>query len=155
LPPCNFRIAFESIFTVSGSTQAFQTFPETNEATVVRTHGQLAIDATAMTGATGKINMGFGVGIINAELSAGAALGDFPNPATLDGASWDGWFVHQMVPLGDTGTWVEPETVKIDSKAMRKLQGGNLFVIVFGLSGGSVTGQVSAFFSGRFLLKQG
>ena len=132
--------------------------PDVEESTILRTHLDGYVDWSKTTSGSGisVATAALGLAIVTFEAANG---GSIPNPATSEGASWDGWYTYwsECVENGSTGfasTFIEPRRITIDSKAMRKLESGNVIVVVGGFSstGTAPSGNLTMTISGRQLL---
>jgi len=141
-----------------GSTQdvfLFTPRPDVEESTIIRTHLQGSFDPKAVTGGGLDNAASFAVGAAIVTIEAASVNNGTPNPASGVGASWDGWFMHETFSWhAFVSGYVEPRQMRIDSKAMRKLQSGNVVIFAFGLSvnAAGFTGTLSYGFSGRQLI---
>jgi len=128
--------------------------PDVEDGTIIRTHLEGTINPKGLsTGASAGVSFAVGAAIVTFEASQVA--GGTPNPASEVGATWDGWYMHQTYSWnGFTSTgFVENRHLEFDSKAMRKLNSGNVVIFSFGISNGAApTGQIEYAFGGRFLL---
>jgi len=70
-------------------------------------------------------NFAVGFGVMETGAAAQAA---FPNPATPEGADWDGWMFYRSL----NSAIVDAASTIIDVKAMRKVQSGYSLVFVCG-----------------------
>ena len=130
--------------------------------TIVRTRGEVTVEIDAGL-ATDVAVVGLGIGIMPADAVpavVGAAT-SLPGPITR--ASWDGWFWHSFTQVrahgsaGDavSGFGTQVRSVRIDSKAMRKVDTDEEIVVMAELA--EVTGAPDAkvVVSGlRLLLKE-
>jgi len=110
-----------------------------------------SIELPKSTGAAGGIHhtVAFGMGFVTDEAFAVSAV---PNPATPEGADWDGWLFYRAQLQGS----LDANAGVVDSKAMRKWQSGMTFVLVAGQATDSVSGEtaqtVATIFRSLFLL---
>jgi len=121
------------------------------ESTILRIRGSLEVDKNSAT-ANEVSTFAFGIGVI--ERTA-AEAGVVPNPASPEGANWDGWMFYRSSQLPT----VEAQASIVDVKSMRKLQSGNALIIVAGshiaeeVSGtATLAPAIDMSFNGRFLL---
>jgi len=100
-------------------------FPE--ESTILRIRGSLVLPKNDVEGTTpGSLNVhALGIGVM--ERTA-AEQGAVPNPASPEGAAWDGWMFYRSTMLPP----VEAESSIFDVKSMRKVEGGYAVIIVAG-----------------------
>jgi len=105
------------------------------ESTLLRLRGSINMPKNEHS-ATSTTNFAVGIGVMEA---GAASLGAFPNPATPDGGAWDGWMFYRSQQQSN----LDANSGVIDVKAMRKMQGGQSFVIVFGLNKGTPDGSVA------------
>jgi len=120
--------------------------------TVLRTRGMFQCFADLSTAASESIQITVGLGVIP-DVAGQTA---FPTP--IVDADWDGWFLHETIMLSSrvAGTPSDPEhgDLVIDSKAMRKVSGGDSVIASF--DSATLTGTplfVSFAFWARFLFK--
>ncbi len=98
------------------------------ESTILRIRGSVNIPKNSQeTAGSPQDNINFAIGIGVMEATA-ANLGAFPNPATPDGAAWDGWMFFRSVQQ----TALDSNAGIVDVKSMRKVQSGQAIIIVFG-----------------------
>jgi len=121
------------------------------EGTLMRIRGSVNIPKSQGTvNAATQISLAFGIGFVTDEAATAGAV---PNPATAVGADWDGWLFYRS----NTAAPLDANATVMDSKAMRKWDGGQSLALVFGVSqntGSTVTGTQSMdiFARGLFLL---
>jgi len=120
------------------------------EGTILRVRGSLELPKNILGAAivNGEIDTqyAFGLAVIN---STAAAAGSIPNPASAVGASWDGWMFYRTQNQGA----LDANAGVVDIKSMRKLEGGQSIVFVFGAAGRiGAPGPAMAYFSGRMLV---
>ena len=123
--------------------QTFQggalTFSDAATILRIRGHIQLSFDDLVVVG--DRINMVVGVGIVSTDaFSAGA--GSMPDPATDFSYPWLWLNEIQLINnnLVDDGAFgLTAQRIEIDSKAMRKITGGQSLVMI-----GELTGDVGA-----------
>jgi len=125
----NFQAA-EILSTPSGSGQTVgffsqDDFPE--ESTILRIRGSLELQKNELPISSSGRAATFAIGIGVMERTA-AELGVVPNPASPDGAAWDGWMFYRSTMLPP----VEAESSTFDVKSMRKVQGGYSMIVVAG-----------------------
>jgi len=107
------------------------------ESTILRIRGSLELPKNDVSTAAGEVHA-IGIGVM--ERTA-AELGAVPNPASPEGAAWDGWMFYRSTMLPP----VEAESSLFDVKSMRKVQGGYAAIVVAGsyatneVAGGSGT----------------
>ncbi len=107
--------------------EASKTFGKIDaESTLMRIRGSLNQDKNSVDSATGEFNtFAFGMGVMESTAVAGAAL---PNPATRSGADWDGWMFYRSINT----SILDANASIIDVKAMRKIQSGYSFFMIYG-----------------------
>jgi len=112
------------------------------EGTILRIRGSLDVGKTS----PGANTEAFGIAFVSDEA---ADAGVVPNPATVAGASWDGWMFYRSNVLSA----VSSDGSILDSKAMRKWDGGQSLVLVSGActESGSPGVPVGTQISARFL----
>jgi len=124
--------------------------------TILRTRGSwIAADPVGMV-ENEVIMIAVGLGVIP------NVVGQTEFPTPIVDADWDGWFLHETIMLRASPASTNQNGLAegyvgnlIDSKAMRKVHGGDSVLAsfdTFNISGTAVTGLVAAFWS-RFLLK--
>ncbi len=123
---------------VAASTKAIavlvpsSTLADIGPATVVRTHGILAIQ-TDNVGASEEQIGALGFAFVN-EVAGSLGITGLPGPAAQ--SSWGGWFVHQFFNqtfLFVSGVGVDPHRstqYPIDSKAMRKFEADESLLVM-------------------------
>jgi len=133
-----------SALSFSGGNKFFGT-PFSDDVTVLRTRGSALftmsgnLDVDLLPANTFSVAIGIGLCTEEASLA-----GAFPLP--YDNPDWDGWFYYEtrgMEPFGTSRTGFTTgfrASWEIDSKAMRKIQGG----MVLGLATQVYTGDVDA-----------
>jgi len=94
------------------------------ESTILRLRGSLNLPKNDVI-TQGTNNYAIGIGVMEA---GAAALGAFPNPATVDGGAWDGWMFYRSQQAGS----LDANAAIIDVKSMRKVQSGMAIIIVVG-----------------------
>jgi len=94
------------------------------ESTILRIRGSVNLPKNSLTTSG---NDYFAMGIAVMEGTA-AKLGAFPNPATPEGGSWDGWMFYRSQQAGA----LDANATLIDVKSMRKVPSGDSVIIVFG-----------------------
>jgi len=135
----------------SGTPLTFVGTPPVDDLTILRTRGMWSIQANLSVGA--QIQLSVSLGVIPSV--AGQTI--FPTP--IVDADWDGWFLHETLMLGEgtaSGSDDGFDSGVIDSKAMRKLNGGSSLIAsfdAFNIAG--VTADVQFSFWARFLAKVG
>ncbi len=99
------------------------------ESTLLRLRGSLTLDKNAVDPGNTIDDViqtnAFGIGVME---SGAALLGAFPNPATPEGADWDGWMFYRSINT----SILDAEGSVIDVKSMRKIQSGYSLIFVFG-----------------------
>jgi len=149
---------FTSVVIAGDVAQAFTgaVFPALNspgqilpESTILRIRGSVELPKNVILAAE-YTTSAFGMGV----MEAGAALqGAFPNPASPEGANWDGWMFYRTQQQGA----LDANAGIVDVKAMRKIESGYALVMVMGnysvTDDGTVPvgGAIDGFFSGRGL----
>ena len=127
----NFELAAGPVLTSPQSQSFAHVFVAANDAgaidpesTLMCLRGSLQLQKNAV--GVGNIQtFAFGIGV----LEAGAALlGAFPNPATPEGANWDGWMFYRSQAQGA----LDANAGQVDAKAMRKIQSGYALIMVMG-----------------------
>jgi len=117
--------------------------------TVLRTRGMWSAGAD-LTTAGDAIQVSVGLGIIPNVVGQAA----FPSP--IVDADWDGWFLHETIMLlaGGTSASLEQDSRVVDTKAMRKVHGGDSVLASFDAANiNGTTATVGFEFWARFLLK--
>jgi len=93
------------------------------DATVLRTRGYIDWTVDKLVGLE-QIQCAWALGIVTEEAAIGLAV-----PTPLDNPEWDGWFIYETIILGgENATDGRDVGMKFDSKAMRKIQAGNVIV---------------------------
>jgi len=95
------------------------------ESTIMRIRGSLNLQKTTIS-ATEIITFAFAIGVM--ETGAALTFGAIPNPASTNGANWDGWMFYRS-QLGDN---IDAASTIIDVKSMRKIQSGYSLVLAMG-----------------------
>jgi len=135
-----------------GSSVGFAGADVGEDFTLFRTRG--AFQVRHDLGNDDLVMVNLGIGVVT-EQAATAGAGAFPNPVT--NADWDGWLAfYSMLITGGSNEANSPSlTQVIDSKAMRKVHGGNVLLIVAQTEGlfGNFAGTVDLGLFARFLLK--
>ena len=100
--------------------------------TIVRTRGEITIAPVTNFAADLDITGAFGIGLVSAEAFA-AGVASVPEPYT--DSDWGGWMVivsfamrfehHSSIGVVQTG-----QTIRVDSKAMRKVEPNSVMVVV-------------------------
>jgi len=138
----------------AGSTGTPLTFvgtPPIDDLTVLRTRGRMSASSPINEASfSGQISVGLGVipGVDGQTV--------FPTP--IVDADWDGWFLHEtlLIGSGTSSSFTMWNDIEIDSKAMRKLNGGSSLIAsfdAFTVSGTPVDFDFT--FWARFLFKVG
>jgi len=94
------------------------------ESTIIRLRGSLNLPKNTASGVQ-TTTLAYGMGVME---SGAAALGAFPNPASPEGADWDGWMFYRSL----NSAVLDAASTVVDVKSMRKVQSGYSFIIVFG-----------------------
>jgi len=98
--------------------------PGDEDVTILRTRGQINA-AIVTTDDTQVFQFFLGMGLCTTEAALAGAV-----PLPGDNPEWDGWFVHQVMGMGEFATaTVIRSTQIIDSKAMRKVPSGQVFFL--------------------------
>jgi len=97
------------------------------EGTLIRLRGSVDVPKSTAGDTTTSITVAFGIGFITDEAAAAVSV---PNPATPEGASWDGWMFHRTGAQGN----LDANSGVVDSKSMRKWNDGQSLVFVAGMS---------------------
>jgi len=97
-------------------------FPD--EGTLMRIRGSLNLPKNTVGGGSCQ-NFAFGIGVM--ERTA-AELGAVPNPASPEGAEWDGWMSYRTM----NSSVVDAAGSIVDVKSMRKIQSGYALIVVVG-----------------------
>jgi len=138
----------------TGTPLTFVGTPPIDDLTVLRTRGhwQAQGDAGMATGSQIQVSVSLGV------IPGVAGQTVFPTP--IVDADWDGWFLHETIMLGIASSGGQDvragQSMEVDSKAMRKLNGGSSLIAsfdAFNIAG--VTVSVDFAFWARFLFKVG
>jgi len=106
------------------------------EGTILRLRGSVDLPKSTTGSASGNSVMAIGMGFVTDEAFFATAV---PNPATIDGANWDGWLYYRsnlQAPVDSNGGIV-------DNKAMRKWNSGMTLAIIAGQATDAAAGQVS------------
>ena len=140
-----------SSLTVATDFFIFTLRPDVEESTIIRTHLQGTFTPKGLSGSTAAQGFTFavGMGIVTEEAALGGAV-----PEAADSIAWDGWFVHEMFSWNVASGFVENRAMVIDSKAMRKLESGNVVIVSLSVAAGSgtVSGDLDYSFGGRQLV---
>jgi len=112
-------------------------FPSLIESTILRMRGYVDVPKSILTNAATATVEAVGIGFVTTEASF--AVGGVPNPASLNGAEWDGW----MFLRSSSQVSVDNQGTLLDIKAMRKWQSGTSLVIVHGFSTQNAAGHSS------------
>ena len=143
----------------AGSVVGVGTAPTVGGFTIVRLRGeaQLVLDMTQ--GADEGALLAIGIGIVTAEAFA-VGLTAMPDPSIGADADWDGWMYHRFVQMGISATIVQGEVdqqsiarFEVDSKAMRKIQVGEVLALVLGMADEEGSVQATLRFTSRILIK--
>jgi len=94
------------------------------ESTLMRIRGSVSVPKSSLSVSEG-FTVGFGIAMVTDEA---AVAGSVPNPATPEGADWDGWLFFRSNTIGPA----DANATIMDAKAMRKFQGGTSLVFVGG-----------------------
>jgi len=125
LQPPDIGVAPGSSVIVSGITSANAASAGFLEGTIMRIRGSVLVPKSTTTPGTGNVAIAFGIGFITDEAFAVSAV---PNPATAAGADWDGWMFYRT----NLAAPLDANAAVMDSKAMRKWQGGTTLAIIAG-----------------------
>jgi len=115
--------------------------PEIAEATILRIRGTIDVQKSSILAAGADI---YALGICVASEHSAGVIDGVPNPASAEGADWDGWMFLRsaaQIALDITGTVV-------DVKAMRKIKSGDALCIVAGFATSQPTGGPIGTFTG-------
>jgi len=94
------------------------------ESTILRIRGTLELPKIEVS-MTDIDTTAFGIGVME---SGAADQSAFPNPASPDGSTWDGWMFYRSQAQGA----LDANAGIVDVKAMRKIQSGQSLVLVMG-----------------------
>ncbi len=123
--------------------------------TVLRTRGAWDVSYNVEEGES--LTFAFGMAIITEEAGSAGAV-----PNVLTNMDWDGWYLHQIRTIQGSDNSATPSGITVmqdrdfDSKAMRKIQAGNIIVIAMQTFSNTPivqTGTGRITISGRILLK--
>jgi len=123
------------------------------ESTILRIRGSLLIDKNSQIGGEFS-NFAFGIGVMETTAVQTPAL---PNPATRNGADWDGWMFYRSINTAI----LDAEGSIVDVKAMRKIESGYSMFFIYGqeyssrdesVSTAEVAGSAQCSARGLFLL---
>ena len=106
------------------------------ESTILRIRGSLELEKNSVGIVT--TTRAIGIGVMETQA---ALLGAFPNPATPDGANWDGWLFYRSIAQGAA----DANAGTLDAKSMRKLPSGSSLIIVMGAQSIQIDGTASIF----------
>jgi len=95
------------------------------EGTILRIRGSLDVPKSTTIPGTGAITVAFGIGFVTDEAFAAGGL---PNPATNEGVDWDGWMFYRSNVQGS----LDANAGIVDSKSMRRWQGGMTLAFIAG-----------------------
>lgn len=115
------------------------------ESTLIRLRGALELTKNSID-VTDQFTRAFGIGVIE---TGAALLGSTPNPASPEGANWDGWMFWRSIQQGA----LDANAGIVDVKAMRKIQSGYSLVFAMGehvVTDNGTPPSVGAFTSGFF-----
>jgi len=119
------------------------------EGTLLRIRGSILIPKSNRVIGSEEVTIAFGIGFVTDEAAEANAV---PNPATAEGADWDGWLFYRA----NMAAPLDANATQFDSKAMRKWEGGNSLVLVAGTcvddSGGEGAVDVGLIARALFLL---
>jgi len=118
------------------------------ESTLLRLRGSVLVPKSTLSSALIH-TIAFGIGVVTNESAEVAAV---PNPATAEGASWDGWLFYRANLAGS----LDANATVFDAKSMRKIGSGMSLVFVAGqsqdLGAGASNTEISIIARGLFLL---
>jgi len=125
--------------------QKFFGTPDSQDVTILRTRGSIGFMMIAETtvAAGDSYSCAVGIGLTTAEAALAGAV-----PLPYENPDWDGWFYYEskvMEPYlgGQSGTGTGYRvTWDLDTKAMRKVQAGNVLFLATQLFTGSGSVQV-------------
>jgi len=107
--------------------------PDIAESTILRIRGFLEVQKTSsLVGGTDA----YAFGICVASEHSAAVVDGVPNPASAEGADWDGW----MFLRSSTEVAVDIQGTIVDVKAMRKIKSGDALCLVAGFSTNNSSG---------------
>jgi len=135
--------------------------PFVDDVTILRTRGSAVFNMEANAGMTHEdaVSVAVGVGLVTEEAAIAGAM-----PLPFDNPGWDGWFYYQTVGFEHFNTGLVGTEVgiraswEIDSKAMRKIQGGMVLALATQIAIGATASatslvEVNSVISIRALLK--
>jgi len=133
--------------------------PFQTDVTILRTRGSAVFLQDASAGGTigDTLAVAVGIGLVTAEAAAAGAV-----PLPYDNPDWDGWFYYETHGFEAYTTGLSGSTNglranwTIDTKAMRKIQGGMVLALATQLVGGTAVNTgigVDSIISIRALLK--
>jgi len=102
------------------------------EGTLMRIRGSIIVTKSDISGAVSDVVIAFGIGFVTDEAAAAGAV---PNPATAAGADWDGWLFYRS----NLAAPLDANAAVMDSKAMRKWDGGQSLVLIGGAATDAAT----------------
>jgi len=112
------------VFPAEGGVNAIQP-----ESTLLRIRGSIELGKNAVSD-TGSLvvitTRAFGIGVMETTAALKSA---FPNPASPEGANWDGWMFYRSIAQGA----VDANGGIVDVKAMRKIESGYSLVMAMGV----------------------
>jgi len=107
------------------------------EGTILRIRGSILVPkSTLSTVASSQTTVAFGIGFVTDEAALAGAV---PNPASENGADWDGWMFYRSSTLET----VDSQGGIMDVKSMRKWNSGTSLVFVAGVETGQPGGASS------------
>ena len=106
------------------------------EGTLMRIRGSVSVAKSNLL-TTFKETVAFGIGFVTDEAAAAGAV---PNPATSDGADWDGWMFYRA----NVAAPADANATVMDAKSMRKWQSGMSLVFVGGAANNAASGSFAA-----------
>jgi len=97
------------------------------EGTILRIRGSLDVPASNIPEQNEGFTIAFGIGFVTNEAFSASAV---PNPATSEGADWDGWMFYHANIKGPA----ESAGEVFDVKSMRKWNDGMTFALIAGVA---------------------
>jgi len=109
------------------------------ESTIIRIRGSIELPSNTLVHVNADLDQQFAFGMCVVS-EAAAEVAAVPNPASAEGASWDGWMFYrsqnQKVLDANAGIF--------DVKAMRKWKSGDAYCLVYGSAGRLLTGAIAS-----------